>query len=380
MRLLLPRLSRGHLSRLPFHKLALPLPSPFALLLYALTFSLEVPVMFVRALIVLASVTLLLLLFGHSTAAAYALANLALLPTLWSVIALVTAIGGGWWWKQSCGGRRPSERERLAYEDAIELLQALSGEALEVPRSWFVLDVPQPDAGVCGDALLLSRGLFESEQLPAVLAHELGHLRSGDGRVTAALNRLVINPLPRRKGEEPLETRSQNDAPGSLVIEHRIVLAIFGLRAIGWLVRKVVALARGGAGLRLSGPCGLPTGASASTAPMPTRRASVRGDELADFLEIHALIHDHPVPFIWLTEHTHPPTELRVERLRAAALGDVSGGVAHPSLAELSDPVKGAPAGPPAAGLRPPLTGPASPALERSGRQGGPCRPSIDER
>ncbi len=27
-------------------------------------------------------------------------------------------------------------------------------------------------------------------------------------------------------------------------------------------------------------------------------------------------MHDHPVPFIWLTEHTHPPTELRVDRLR----------------------------------------------------------------
>lgn len=31
-----------------------------------------------------------------------------------------------------------------------------------------------------------------------------------------------------------------------------------------------------------------------------------QADELADFLEIHALIHDHPVPFIWLTQHTTP--------------------------------------------------------------------------
>jgi Zn-dependent protease with chaperone function len=41
-----------------------------------------------------------------------------------------------------------------------------------------------------------------------------------------------------------------------------------------------------------------------------------QADELADFLEIHALIHDHPVPFMWLTEHTHPPTELRIDKLR----------------------------------------------------------------
>jgi len=31
---------------------------------------------------------------------------------------------------------------------------------------------------------------------------------------------------------------------------------------------------------------------------------------------MHALINDHPVPFIWLTEHTHPPTELRIDKLR----------------------------------------------------------------
>ena len=41
-----------------------------------------------------------------------------------------------------------------------------------------------------------------------------------------------------------------------------------------------------------------------------------QAEELADFLEIHALIHDHPVPLIWLTEHTHPPTELRIDKLR----------------------------------------------------------------
>jgi Zn-dependent protease with chaperone function len=45
-----------------------------------------------------------------------------------------------------------------------------------------------------------------------------------------------------------------------------------------------------------------------------------QGEDLADFLETHALVHDHPVPFVWLTEHTHPPTELRLDRLRRASL------------------------------------------------------------
>ena len=34
------------------------------------------------------------------------------------------------------------------------------------PRSWFVLDTPQPDAAVCGDTLMLSRGLLESRPPP----------------------------------------------------------------------------------------------------------------------------------------------------------------------------------------------------------------------
>jgi Zn-dependent protease with chaperone function len=291
-------------------------------------------------------------LFGHSTAPAQSIANLALLPTLWSVIALASAAGGGWWWKQNCGGREPSERERSAYEDALELLKALSDEPLALPASWFVVDVPQPDAGVCGNALLLSRGLFECDQLPAVLAHELGHLRSGDGRVTAALNRLVINSPPRPSGGQPAEAVAhEGPVSGVSVIEHRIVLSILGLRAIVSLLCKVIAFAGGGFGLRVCGPVwasywrGRECRADAYAAGLG------QGDELADFLEVHALVHDHPVPFIWLTEHTHPPTELRIERLRAAALGDVRGGVARPSLAELSDPVKGAPTGPPAAGF-----------------------------
>ena len=48
----------------------------------------------------------------------------------------------------------------------------------------------------CAGTPCLSRGRLESDHLPAVLAHELGHLASTDGRLTAALNRLVIHPPP----------------------------------------------------------------------------------------------------------------------------------------------------------------------------------------
>jgi hypothetical protein len=33
------------------------------------------------------------------------------------------------------------------------------------------------------------------------------------------------------------------------------------------------------------------------------------------FLEQHALEYDLPVPFAWLSEHSHPSTEHRIDRL-----------------------------------------------------------------
>jgi Peptidase family M48 len=36
---------------------------------------------------------------------------------------------------------------------------------------------------------------------------------------------------------------------------------------------------------------------------------------LSEFLDTCALENDLPVPFVWLTEHTHPPTEHRIDRL-----------------------------------------------------------------
>jgi hypothetical protein len=85
----------------------------------------------------------------------------------------------------------------LAYNDAIDLLQSHSSTRLPLPQSWFVIDTPPPDAAVSGNTLMLSRGLLESDHLPAVIAHELGHLATPDGRLTAALNRLIL-PRPGR--------------------------------------------------------------------------------------------------------------------------------------------------------------------------------------
>src|SRR5262249_10591909 len=148
--------------------------------------------------------------------------------------------GGGWWWRTNMGGRDPSERERAAYRSALALLRGGGAVSLREPSGWFVLDLPEPDASVCGNTLVLSRGLLETTYLPAVLAHELGHLNTSDGRLTAALNRLVIHPPPGMSPREPPENAVEIHG------DDRAALTITLFGALLWLVRKTVSFAKGG--------------------------------------------------------------------------------------------------------------------------------------
>jgi Zn-dependent protease with chaperone function len=289
---------------------ALRLPAIPTLSLYAGTLIAEVPVLFARMLLTFAVAVLVLLAKGESLSDAEGLAELALIPTGWSILALLTPLGGGWWWEQNMGGREPSEREQAAYHDAVQLLQANAAGPLRLPRLWFVVDEHQPDAAVCGNTLMLSRGLLESEYLPAVLAHELGHLDTSDGKLTAALNRLIINPLPKTREKPPKEHEVV------VVGGERFLLMITLFGSVLWVLRLLVRFAQGGLGLRITGAFwGSYWREREYIADHYAARLG-QAEELADFLEVHALIHDHPVPLIWLTEHTHPPAELRIDQLR----------------------------------------------------------------
>jgi Zn-dependent protease with chaperone function len=208
----------------------------------------------------------------------------------------------------------------------VELLQSYTPKPLPLPRRWFVLDTTQPDAAACGDTLMLSRALLETDHLPAVLAHELGHLGSPDARLTAAINRLVFLALPfgkattnpeqdtppRDRHREDGETNGQPRWPSELVIDGALQLTWHTCR----LLFKATVFAKGGLGLWLTSPIWGRYWRAREYKADQYAATLGQADELADFLEIHALIHDHPVPFIWLTEHTHPPTELRIDRLR----------------------------------------------------------------
>lgn len=163
---------------------------------------------------------------------------------------------------------------------------------LRPPGRWFVLDRGATNASVCGDTLMIHRGLLGGPWLEPILAHELGHLRSSDGRITAALGRLII---------------FQPAYPP------------------GGLLGPVVRLALGGVSLRFLGPAwGVWWRQREYTADLYAARLG-QASALAKCLQAEALPYDFPVPFMALGAHTHPYTELRIDRLHAyddRALGE----------------------------------------------------------
>jgi Zn-dependent protease with chaperone function len=304
-----------------------PFFTPGAMSMYALALIAEAPVIIARYLLALLIVFAVLVIEGNPHGGTE-WALVALIPTAWSVVALFNPTGGAWWWQTRAGGREPSKREQLAYQDAVELLLANAEKPLPLPAHWFVIDNSQPDAAVCGDALMVSRGLLETNHLSAVLAHELGHLASPDARLTTAINRLIMLSTPFRAGAAAGRSRPQMEllprlqytprpATDVFDLEPGLTQALFGFLRFLFIVSL---FAKGGLGLWLTGPV---WGRYWRTREYHADQYAAglgQADELADFLEIHALIHDNPIPFLWLTEHTHPPTELRIDRLRVTTL------------------------------------------------------------
>jgi Zn-dependent protease with chaperone function len=253
-------------------------------LLYAISFALQIVGVFARFFTTFALLSLILNILGRSTGSVQVLSQIAAWGPL--VISLATLILplGGWLWRQQSGGRAPSERERLIYEDALAVL-AHADPALRPPGRWFVLDEPALNAAAYANTLMLTRGLIDSGHLEAVLAHELGHLNSSDSRLAAALHRLTTPP--RRRLHFPLATLG--------------FLFSGGLGA--WLTRRPWAAywrAREFAADEYAANLG-------------------QGPALARFLDTHALENDLPVPFMWLTPESHPYSEHRIDRLTRVA-------------------------------------------------------------
>jgi Zn-dependent protease with chaperone function len=98
------------------------------------------------------------------------------------------------WWEMSTGGRPPEHDELEAFKEAFgELKQADPG--LRAPRHWFVAEEPGYNAAAYASSMRIHRGLLESGYAAAVIAHEMGHLRSSDAHLTSALNLLLLKSM-----------------------------------------------------------------------------------------------------------------------------------------------------------------------------------------
>lgn len=254
--------------------------SPGWMALYGGTLVLQFLCAIVRGMVAYCVIWIAFSIAGWSTSPVNTIALLiAYGPLALSVATLIFPLGG-WWWEQQSGGRSPSERERLVYEDAIATLKHADPD-LRLPRRWFVLDTQELNAAAYADTLMLTRGVLESPYLPAVIAHELGHLNSSDARLTAALQRLTTPPR-KELGR--------------------------GFRTLGLLVSGgiIVWLTRA--------PWGAYWRSREHQADIYAAKLG-QAHNLAQLLDTDALANDLPVPFMWLTDTSHPWTEHRIDRL-----------------------------------------------------------------
>jgi Zn-dependent protease with chaperone function len=210
------------------------------------------------------------------------------------------------------GARDPSRRERRFMHQAITQLEKGAPERSRAPNYWYVLDSPYMNAYIVGSTLYVTRELLRSEYLPAVVAHEFGHLNSPDGRLTLALRRFVmpytylLNPA-----------RGKQVAPGTLIVLDEEMVTGQALIILNFLMVLLMwwfALAGGGLGLYLLNPVWT----------WYWRRREYYADNYAaqcglahgliDYLE-HYQFFDVSVPFHL---SAHPYTELRIDKLQWA--------------------------------------------------------------
>jgi Zn-dependent protease with chaperone function len=186
------------------------------LLLYLCTLLLELLSVTCRFLLVAVPMALV----GSTELAIVVGTLLAVAPVFYSLLVVNGIPSGHFFLRWTLRARRPTVQERRAISGAFcELLPASAPR----PRHIFVLDKAGLNAFVSGTTLYVYRDLIRSRFLNAVLAHELGHLYSPDGRLALALRALVL--------------------PGAFGLAHMLLLLLAALqRVIVWLLNRLIRL------------------------------------------------------------------------------------------------------------------------------------------
>lgn len=122
-------------------------------------------------------------------------AFLALSPVIASVLTLTVLPGGYGLTRWELGARKPEVWEREALLGALQELTESAPSGTVEPSRWLVVNKIELNAFVIGTTIYVHSELFRTPHFLPVLAHELGHLNHGDGRLVLALRRLVPPPL-----------------------------------------------------------------------------------------------------------------------------------------------------------------------------------------
>jgi Zn-dependent protease with chaperone function len=238
---------------------------------------------------------------------------LSLFPILASLATLIFP-GGSFFTRFALGARDTSRREKDMIAAAMEPVQAQAPKGTIAPTGVFVIDAVSMEAYVVGTTLYLTREMIRSPFLGAVIAHELGHINSADGRLTLALRRLVVPPvyvfssLVGQVAPGIFKAGLLSDTPGGYITAFVAVMLFITL-----------SLAGGGFGLWLLGLFW--TWYFRGREYVADHFAAKCGmaANLAEFLERNYQFMDTSVPYFL---STHPYTELRIDKLLGYAEGE----------------------------------------------------------
>lgn len=145
-------------------------------------------------------------------------------PLFWSLSAFWWP-GNGSLWCRRVGAFHPSRGESRKIDLAFEALGEAATKRLR-KLAIQVIDTADRFAFIRGITLMLSRGVVESDDLKPVLAHELTHAVTIDGRLMLALDRLTLTGTPLSRTHDQDTRREEGGGAAGIIACLRWILLL----------------------------------------------------------------------------------------------------------------------------------------------------------
>jgi Zn-dependent protease with chaperone function len=310
--------------------------------LYSVTMVVELISVGVR--FVLVSAVAMLLVRSEVAVALGALAALG--PVIAALVVLAGVPSGHRFVRRRLGARPLTPDEQLRLERAVQPMRA---QGITLPRQIFTVPERGLNAAVSGRTLYLFQDLYASPYLAGVVAHELGHYHSLDGRTLLALRSLTV-PGGFLFVYLMLQVLRGLAYIVALLLSAVlfVVFALFRLRLAAavaavfhivlMLLRLLIIFAVGGVGPALLGSFWRDHFIEREYAADAYAARLGYGADLIAYFERHVLT-DVSIP--WYEQPTHPPSRRRIANLRsvmARAAPPIPAQSAAPTRADAATP------------------------------------------